>query len=376
MPDSLTPALANQCRAAFAQCSEFSSHKLLRSVFVTESLFPFQLGVPAAGSDAERIDLCIDYLLSKRLKDGPPALPVFVAALRDKYATGDAIRDELQALYDDLLTELQPKPIARDPRFEQNLYRLLLSLDFTEPIKKARDVIQKRPIGAFLVSGQPECAQEVLAYRLMRLCHKADTAKVIRINAGLGGIGRSQRALWHELLKSLDLATDGAGGPAMPPDKIAEKVFEWWQDKDVIFVFHTVDYMPPALLSAWICDFWQPIVKAAEKRLNGAARATRLLLFLVDYSGDVPAWSIPWAQAGDHPSYPNYPLPLPAARCFTEKEIDDWLNFALVDLPLDAQVTAQNLLAETDNGLPYLVFQRLCKIYGLSWEGVLAKWLQ
>jgi hypothetical protein len=374
MPESLSAALTNRCRAVFAQCSEFGSHTLLRSVFVTQQLVPFRLGLPDADSSAERIDLCIEYLLGKRLAGGQPVLPVFIEALRDKYPQGDALRDELQALCAEVTAELNPKPAVRSPKLNQELYQLLLRLDFSDPIREAHKIIRARPISAFLVSGQPECAQEVLTYRLLRLCSKADTARIIRINAGQPGVGVSRRALWREVLKSLEITPNGNVAPS--PAQIAERVFEWWQDKDVIFVFHMVDYIGADLLSAWITDFWQPIVTDAQKRLNGSARATRLLLLLVDYRGVVPSWSIPWAQADDQPAYPLYPLPLPPARRFTEKDIDDWLNFALGELPLETDLTAPALLAETENGLPALVFERICAHCGLNWEGELTKWLQ
>jgi len=373
MSESLSAALTNRCRAVFAQCSEFGSHTLLRSVFVTRQLVPFRLGLPDAANSAERIDLCIEYLLGRRLAGGQPVLPVFIEALRDKYPHGDALRDELHALCAEVTAELNPRLIVRNPKLNQELYQLLLWLDFSDPLREAQKVIRARPISAFLVSGQPECAQEVLAYRLLRLCNKADTARIIRIHAGQPGVGVSRRALWRELLKNLEITPNG-GAPS--PAQIAQRVFEWWQDQDVIFIFHMVDYIGSDLLSAWITDFWQPIVTAAGKELNGAARATRLLLLLVDYRGVVPGWSIPWAQSGDQPDYPSYPLPLPPARCFTEKDIGDWLDFALSDLPLDVNITPQDLLAETDNGLPALVFERLCERCGLSWEGELSKWLQ
>ncbi len=374
MSESLSVALTNRCRTIFAQCSEFGSHTLLRSVFVTQQLVPFRLGLPDAASSAERIDLCIEYLLGKRLAGGQPVLPVFIEALCDKYHQGDALRDELRALGNAVTAELNPRLIVHDPKLNQELYQFLLQLDFSDPIREAHKIIRARPISAFLISGEPECAQEVLTYRLLRLCSKADTARIIRVNAGQPGVGVSRRALWREVLKSLEITPNGNAAPS--PAEIAERVFEWWQDKDVIFVFHMVDYIGPDLLSAWITDFWQPIVTAAQKGLGGGARTTRLLLLLVDYRGVVPGWSIPWAQTDDQPTYPLYPLPLPPARCFTEKDISDWLNFALDALPLETDLTAQDLLAETENGLPALVFERICAHCGLNWEGELTKWLQ
>ena len=99
MPTVLTQQTLSRCRAVFAECAEFSSDAQLRSVFVTEELAPFKLGVPSASALGERIALLLDYLLVKKLKSGQPALPFFIAALRDRYLPGDALYDDLEDLY-------------------------------------------------------------------------------------------------------------------------------------------------------------------------------------------------------------------------------------------------------------------------------------
>jgi tetratricopeptide (TPR) repeat protein len=94
----LPSELYNRCRSVFLQCGEFDSDASLRAVFVTAELRPFRDGLRQAGSKGERVDACLDYLLPKRLRDGRPALPLFIEALRARYQPGDALRGELARL--------------------------------------------------------------------------------------------------------------------------------------------------------------------------------------------------------------------------------------------------------------------------------------
>lgn len=94
----LPSELYQRCRTTLLKCSEFDSNASLRSVFVTDELYPFRSGLPEAARRNERVDACLDFLLPKHLSDSRPVLPLFLAALRDRYQEGDALHDELEVL--------------------------------------------------------------------------------------------------------------------------------------------------------------------------------------------------------------------------------------------------------------------------------------
>jgi Tol biopolymer transport system component len=100
--------LHNRCRDVLLRCSEFDSDTALSSVFVTNELRPLQSGLPEAKSKRERVAQCLNFLLSKRLSSNRPALPLFLAALRDRYNLGDATRDELEKLIEPVQSALVP----------------------------------------------------------------------------------------------------------------------------------------------------------------------------------------------------------------------------------------------------------------------------
>jgi len=365
----LPPNLYTQCRNTLLRCREFESDRALRVLFGIGELWAFRIGLPEAGNLTERVDLCLDYVLKQRLSGGRPVLPVFLATLRDRYEPGDALRDDLQALFNAVqsaMTQPEPRPTPT-PHHEQLLFDLLLKLDFREQVRLFRQVIQRHQVAAFLVHGRPDYGQHVLVNRLLRLSPGWQNGQRISINLASPGMGKSIHSLWRQVASKLGVSTSTA------PALIADKVCEWWQTQDVIFVFHTVDYMPPAFLSAWIEEFWQPLVMAAHANLHRTQRETHLLMFLVDYSGCVCNWDVALAQQPDQPEYPRIPLHLPPAGRFPPDVLDVWIDMAAEMLPVG--LTAQVLLEASENGIPQIIYHIICDHCGLSWEGELAKWL-
>lgn len=109
----LSPELYQRCRTTLLQCGEFDSDESLRAVFVTAELSPFRNAVPEGMRKANRVDGCLAYLLSKRLRDGRVLLPIFLETLSGKYQEGDALREELAALTRDTQSLLNPAATQR-----------------------------------------------------------------------------------------------------------------------------------------------------------------------------------------------------------------------------------------------------------------------
>jgi hypothetical protein len=366
----LPPNLYTLCRDTLCRCREFQSYQALRAVFVIEQLFPFRIGLPKADNPEEQVDLCLDHLIGRHTSDGQPVLPIFIATLRDRYEPGDALHDDL----DDLSRAVQsamvaqpPTRPAQQPQRSQDLFNHLLKIDFDEQVKLTRQTIQTHRVGAFLVHGGRDCGQQVLVNRLLRLSPGWHTGQRVVIDLGSPSVGKRIRSLWRQVARGLDAS------PQATPAQLVKKVCEWWQTQDVIFIFHTVDYVPPELLQAWLEEFWQPLVAVAKDTLHRTERETYLLMFLVDYSGRVSNSDIVLAQQIDQSEYPYIPLCLPPADRFPPDVLDSWINFAAEVIP--AALTAQEVLESSENGIPWSVYEAICAHCDISWEGELTEWL-
>ena len=104
--------LHNRCQNTLLQCGEFDSHGSLRAVFVTDELYPFRSDLPEAASKAERVAKCLDYLLEQRGTGSCPVLAIFLTALRDRYMPGNALRDDLATLAEEVEATLTTPSLA------------------------------------------------------------------------------------------------------------------------------------------------------------------------------------------------------------------------------------------------------------------------
>lgn len=358
--------LYKPCRDILCRCQEFRSYQNLRAVFVTEQLLPFRIGLQSADSPEELVDLCLDYLLAKHLRDGRSVLLLFISTLRDRYDPSDALHSNLNDLYSLLQSaSTQGTPqIESVPRRKQMLFDRLLQLNFRPQVRMVKDVIEEYQVAAFLINGPPEHGQRLLAYRLAHLKPEWETGQHIVIDAGSNGIGKSSRALWHQIAKKLQLST-------WTSTDVATKVCEWWKTQDVIFTFHTVDYMLPNLLSAWLEEFWGLLVSATHTIQSTTRRRTHLILFLVDYNGDVPNWNVTLARQPKDLQIAPVPLLLPAIEPFQELELEIWIDGAAEVLPVG--LSAQTLVAPPYKGIPENVYDKICQHCGINWEGEVAR---
>lgn len=261
--------------------------------------------------------------------------------------------------------DVEPSPAQTSPW----LFDLMLQIDFKEQSQLFRQVIQSHRTAGFLVHGEPCCGQQFLVNRLLRLKRGWQNQSPIKIDVSYSGVGRSIPNLWRELTSWFGLPRDAE------PSEIRERVCNRWQTQDVIFIFYTVDYMLPAMLSAWLQEFWEPLVARANGNMPG--RETHLLMFLVDNCGSVCQSNVVLTEQFEHPEYPRIPLRLPPVSPFPLDALNQWIDMAseFEQVQFPAELTSQILLERSNNGVPQYVYEEICKHWGLSWEGVLAKWL-
>lgn len=279
---------------------------------------------------------------------------------------------DIRVRIDELIVEVQTQeeflPIQTPPHL---LFDLLLQMDFKQQVRLVKKVMTLHRIAAFLVHGEPYCGQQLLVTRLFRVKPQWKNISPIKIDVSHNGVGRSISHLWRQVASWFRLPKDAQ------PNEIIDRVCDRFLTQDVIFIFYTVDYMLPNILTGWLEEFWEPLVERVQTDCCPTSEGTHLLMFLVDNSGRVCQSNIALAQQFDQPEYPRIPLHLPPVSPFPTDVLDDWIDTvtAMETMQMAVGLTSQDLLEKSDNGIPQFVYEEICYHCGHSWEGGLAKWL-
>jgi hypothetical protein len=102
--------LMNSLRATLIDCEPFETNRSLRSLFADARLSPWRNSLPQADGISERVDSVIYYLHDKKHRDGSNALVSLLLVLAGSMNEGDARRQELKSLADQL-GQLVSKPV-------------------------------------------------------------------------------------------------------------------------------------------------------------------------------------------------------------------------------------------------------------------------
>ena len=270
---------------------------------------------------------------------------------------------------------LTEKPISSEnaedlpPQCYSLLFDLLIRIDFIQQRQVVRQVLEIHQTAGFLVYGDFYCGQQFLLNRLFRLKQGWKNQSPIKIDVSANGLGRRIPNLWGRLGDWFELPRDAKASEVL--EKICDRLLE----QDAIFIFNSVDYMlPGGLLGLWLEDFWVPLVKMVERLPK---RETHLLMFLVDNCGRVGQSNLRLAEKIEHPEYPYLPLRLPPACKFPLEALEDWFDDVREyrDFQTPTNLTPQELLEKSDNGIPQFVYEEICQQYGVSLEGGIARWL-
>lgn len=254
------------------------------------------------------------------------------------------------------------------------LYRALLKLGFQAQVRIFRKFVQDQLIGAFLIHGSLDYGQRWLLNRLVvQHIPSSITGKVVQIHLSRTARRNEITVLWRELAGWVGLSRQSS------ISEIADRVYQCWQSQSVLLVFHDVDYLPEAFLNELIRDFWLPLA-AKSKEAASSTKQYRLLMFLVDYDGRAGQWNISFVERLNSDWKPDSPIKLPLLESFSNRELANWLEYEADELPArltdEVNETVQNILKNSDNGVPEPVMEEICRLSGCNWYEVREEWLK
>ena len=269
---------------------------------------------------------------------------------------------------------LEEMAVARQA-IKSNLYKALLKLGYHQQAELFLRAIDTESVAAFLIHGLPEYGQRWLLNRLVEEYMPLHiVSKVVPIDFSRIARRNDVDACWREVGKRLNLR-----GRETTATAVADGVYRWWLNQDVIFVLHDVNIMPEPAVQNLIEQFWLPLIQRVQMAGRGESDR-KLLMFLVDYEGKAEQWHLPWVEKLDASWDPRKPIKPPKLQEFTSQELMNWIVGQYRDLPpvltQGIDETVEKILAETEQGVPELVLQEICKQCGCDWFEELDKWLK
>jgi hypothetical protein len=260
----------------------------------------------------------------------------------------------------------------------QQLYAALLRLDYTRQERLFLHYVQNHRIAAFLIHGQTDrYGQRWLLNRLLQQKGFGTTAKTLRIDLLRRTRGSDLSALWRELCGRVNLRWP------QPTEAIAGRVAEWIKTQSVVLIFDNVKDLLEVGISDFVAHFWQPLVNTAQA--NPLDTPHRLLMFLLDHDGAGPACGEPLVDASAPDWQPHRPLKLPAICAFSEHDLSIWIEVMGGTLPppfpplideLMIDQTIQEILANSDQGVPQLTLEYICAKCECNWYDKEQVWLK
>ncbi|MBK1989693.1 hypothetical protein A0J48_019505 [Sphaerospermopsis aphanizomenoides BCCUSP55] len=358
-----------QCKKVFQQCQPFENDELL-SAFCEQEEFSFLVqDLKKADSLSSRVMKNLPILLKGKHRKYGFIFPSFVKALRDNCHQENARWSEINDLYVKI-EQISVQAQALDKQFfldKQTLFNRILDIDFDEQEDKVITSLDwqnfSHKTAAFLVHGNHQFGQLPLVTRLLQL-RELNNGERMKIVVKLSN-HKNIYDVWEEVARRFVHGNQPTG---LSPEQIMDKIFQALRFQNLIFIFYEI-YQSDRLsfLDELIQDFWQPIVEQANHK------ETYLVMFLIDNKGGVCKSGISLADEVNHPQYPKIPLSLPPGTQFPRTKLASWLRVAVRDKVVPESLCIDTLLADSQEGVPELVYKRICEYCNTSWEGDLAQ---
>ncbi|HEY9800840.1 MAG TPA: caspase family protein [Leptolyngbyaceae cyanobacterium] len=262
------------------------------------------------------------------------------------------------------LIQGKAKPQSETTNLSQNtkhtlIFDLLLQVDFKQQTNIVKKVMKSYFTAGFLVHHAPECGLEVLLAKLFRMIPSLKNKPIV-IDVGYRDIER----LWTQLGRYFHVHP-------ISTSEILEKICDRWQTQDMVFIFNKVDCLQPEILSAWLEEFWQPLVNIGKE--NPPKKSTHLFMFLVDHGGKVHQSNIN-VSTTPQPLDPRIPLYLPAVDSFSLEILEEWITEVVmqrsdIEVEFD-KLTSEILFQKSCQGIPQFVFEEICSFFSIDCEKV------
>ncbi|MFN6518862.1 MAG: trypsin-like peptidase domain-containing protein [Nostoc sp. CreGUA01] len=257
----------------------------------------------------------------------------------------------------------------------EELYKILLNLGYEKQVMLFRRLKRDNHVATFLIHGESRYyGQDWLRKRLINLLllpEEKTKAKFPIISLGQKVRRNDTKALWRELGRWFALTEEQPS-----PEQLVEKIYQCSQKRDVLLVFCEVEKVPETVFDQILHQFWLPLVRRVQTEVAANQKNKyKIFLFVIDYEGRVENWRMSLAHQLDGNWEPSIPVCSPKLIEFSETELSNWLDnnsqFLPDSLVENMDLVVEEILENTDNGIPEDVLVEICDRCYWEWEEIL-----
>ncbi len=247
------------------------------------------------------------------------------------------------------------------------LYNTLVRLDYKEQVRVFQQFRnERRQIGAFLIYGLPSYGQGWLLNRLIKQLPNSSAILDFKFSFERKACGRSLKDLWSELAKWVGLKN--LSSPVVlqsQQQEIIKRIHGLWQRHPVILMLSKLHEVDEQYIIKFMQEFWLPLSELAKDTQSQLSKYY-LLMFLIDNADCIDKWSISVTKQIDTSWEPRVPIKLEKLSLLSHVVLNDWIGYELDTLPTD--LTAQDILNNSEGGIPEFVLDHVCGLFGYEWS--------
>ncbi|MDA0266936.1 MAG: hypothetical protein O3A14_08235 [Cyanobacteria bacterium] len=260
-------------------------------------------------------------------------------------------------------------PLVSREEKASKLLKMFLNLGYKQQVSLFNKAIHASPITAFLIHGASgNYGQDWLMYLLLKKQIRGEPTK-IPIDFSRKGSEVTPRAIWGEIGSRLK----AKGGRFASELEISERLKNLLRTQHIILILTSISVLSESTLCEILSDFWMPLIK--QLKVNSLdTTSKKLVLFLIDYKGDVDSWDIYFPEEVIQENIPQNPVKSQKLEEFKEDEISKWFldleepEVFFPEIVEDTEKITLEVLENSENGIPLYVFEHICTRFNLNWH--------
>ncbi|MEY3825619.1 MAG: hypothetical protein RLZZ148_431 [Cyanobacteriota bacterium] len=301
-----------------------------------------------------------DHIEIARCKTRHDLVYTSVKQFIEKYSREDIIEQHSRentpfksSILRDIYEEEKPNIYDTIKLNDNQLYKALIGLNFSNQCREISDRIPSQTIGSFLICGEKKSGTEILLDKL----YEQKTYFKIPIQLG-GSQGFNITIFWQRIAEILELEKESS------LETILSKIVEIQQEQSILVVLKSIETVLPQDISDILIEFWGKLIEQIPQIDTGSKNINNLFLFLVDYQNKYKK--------------EEFCLPIDSqlfTENFTQNDISDWILYVrnrwgheLCDKQKLDCGKAARIFQNSEGGVPHRVYETIYGYFPLAWQ--------